>query len=393
MPDRDDSRSEVAASLARAARVPAVVLGRVSLVHSQVVDAVVATSSGPARLSRETLARLIGKTVRPLASAGPDGGLAPRRGRSSALWLASERCLVGLWADPPPVAPFVALIGEQPEDVAAPWRRDVARVGLVFETERLRAQADRKRLEAERARADPDRGALAEEILRLIAIGLVLCDREGRVIYANSAAEEWMRARGAISVRDGRLAARRPDLRRRLELALETAAVGEPRAPGALALQRGDGETVPDVVSVLPFAGAPCALVVFGGHDWDAGRADLAMRALNLTGAERRLVGYLCQGGKLNEAAAKADVTIHTARTYLKRVYAKTGTHGQSELVSLMASLSPPVAVRGPLDLGPADREVPTDPRPTRIAPIRPDSTRPDPKRPGATIPLAKNRL
>ena len=385
MPDRDSSRSEVAASLARAARVPAVVLGRVSLSRSQVVDAVVATSSGAARLSRDALARLIARTVSPLAPGG-----APRKGnagRGSALWLASERCLVGLWSDPPPVAPFVALIADRPEDATATWRRDLARVGLIYETERLRAEA------AARPAKTPPGGDLAEGILRLIAIGLVLCDREGRVIYANAAAEAWMRGRSAIALRDGRLCVHRPDLRRRLEVALEAATVGEPRAPGALALPRGDGDPVPDVVSVLPFAGAPCALVVLGGREWDAGRSDLALRALNLTGAERRLVGHLCQGRGLEEAAAEAEVTISTARTYLKRVFAKTGTHRQSELVSLLVSLSPPVAVRGAPDPEAAEPGAAADPRPVRAGVPRPGARTRGSERPAASPSLLKNRI
>lgn len=392
-------RSEVAASLARAARVSAIVLGRMSLARAQVVDAVVATSAGASGVTREVLAAQIARAVAPLVGAGgarPEAGRGAaggseagpceaghseaghsETGRGAALWLASDRCLVGLWPDPPPVAPFVALIVERPEEVAAPWRRDVARVGLVYETERLRAEPlpapGGARRDGEGAGAvtgavtaggtggstgggaGADRHAMAEEILRLVTIGLVLCDRTGKVIHANPAAEAWMRERSAVAIVGGRLVSRRADLRRRLEAALEAAAVGEPRIPGALALPRGGGDPLPDVLTVMPFAGGACALVVLGGREWDAGRGNLALRALGLTQAERRLVGHLCRGRPLEEAAGEAEVTISTARTYLKRVFAKTGTHRQSELVSLLAALSPPVAVHGPLDLAPPE--------------------------------------
>ena len=370
MVNKTSSRGEVAASLARAARVPAIVLGRISLDRCKVVDAVVATSGGPMGIHREELARQITSAVSPVVARGrlePCGASVSERGRGAALWLAKDRCLVGLWPDPPPIAPFVALIADRPEEATVPWRRDIARVGLVYETERLRAAPGRDDAADGLADRDPRMDSLAEDILRLVTIGMVLCDRSGRVIYSNAAAERWMRSRGAIAVQGGRVVSRRPDVRRRLEEALERATVGEPRAPDALALPRGSGDPIPDVVSVLPFAGTPCALMVFGGCDWDAGRSDLALRAIGLTRAERRLVGHLCRGHALEDAATEAEVTISTARTYLKRVFAKTGTHRQSELVALLASLSPPVAMAGPSDLAHSER----DPAPETPAPRR----------------------
>lgn len=379
------SRGEVAASLARAARAPAVVLGRIALGRRQVVDAVVATSTGGAGFGRGELSAQITRTVGSLAARGALEPT-PGPGTGAAVWMAQDRCLVGMWPDPPPIAPFVALIADRPEEATVAWRREIARVGLIYETERVRAGATEP---VPAPAQEPD--TLAEDILRLVAIGLVLCDRSGQVIYANAAAEQWTSGEGALELRQGRIAARRPDLRRSLEGALQAAAVGQPRRPTALALPRGGGDPVPDVVTVLPFAGAPCALMVFGGRDWDAGRGDLAMRAIGLTPAERRLVGHLCRGRTLDEAAGEADVTISTARTYLKRVFAKTGTHRQGELVALLASLSPPVAVRGPLDLEPVE-EMP------RLGPPGPigSQRRAGPERgsrPGGPPPLVKHRI
>ena len=381
----------MAASLARAARVPAIVMGRMSLAKGKVVDAVVATTSQDAGLTRDAVAALIRRTVAPLVSAGAGGSCGPsghaeadaRRRPGAALWLTSDRCLVGLWSDPPPVAPFVALLGEGDEEVAAPWRRELARIGLIYETDRIGAldvgPAARApdpvplaaagpipmgcRQGAGLAGGDLAGGAIAEGLLNLIAVGLVLCDRAGRVIYANAAAAAWMREPRAIALSGGalaglsgggRLVARRADLRPRLDAALSAATTDEPRVPGALALPPGDGGSPPEMVTVIPFGSGPHALVVLGGAGaWDEGRSEPALRALGLTAAERRLVGHLCRGRPLEEAAGEAEVTISTARTYLKRIFAKTGTHRQSELVALLAALSPPVAIRAPLDLVP----------------------------------------
>jgi DNA-binding CsgD family transcriptional regulator len=52
-----------------------------------------------------------------------------------------------------------------------------------------------------------------------------------------------------------------------------------------------------------------------------------------LTFAEASLAMRLVQGESIAEAAAALGITEHTARTHLKRVFAKTGTMRQAELV------------------------------------------------------------
>ncbi len=63
-----------------------------------------------------------------------------------------------------------------------------------------------------------------------------------------------------------------------------------------------------------------------------------------LTPAEAELVQLLSQGHTLEQAATARGVTINTARSQLKQVFAKTDTNRQGELVRLVmtgvASLS-----------------------------------------------------
>ncbi|TPM24858.1 helix-turn-helix transcriptional regulator [Mesorhizobium sp. B2-3-4] len=56
----------------------------------------------------------------------------------------------------------------------------------------------------------------------------------------------------------------------------------------------------------------------------------------DLTPAEARLASALSQGLALKDAAAGLKVTVKTARTYLERIFAKTGTRQQSQLVALL---------------------------------------------------------
>jgi DNA-binding CsgD family transcriptional regulator len=59
----------------------------------------------------------------------------------------------------------------------------------------------------------------------------------------------------------------------------------------------------------------------------------------DLTPAEARLAAALSGGRALKDAAAESGITFKSGRTYLERIFAKTGTHKQSELVALLRSV------------------------------------------------------
>ena len=56
----------------------------------------------------------------------------------------------------------------------------------------------------------------------------------------------------------------------------------------------------------------------------------------DLTPAEARLAAALTAGHSLKVVAANSNITYSTARTYLDRIFTKTGTHHQAQLVSLL---------------------------------------------------------
>ncbi|WP_292859509.1 hypothetical protein [Mesorhizobium sp.] len=68
----------------------------------------------------------------------------------------------------------------------------------------------------------------------------------------------------------------------------------------------------------------------------------------DLTPAEARLASALSQGRTLTEATASSNITVKTGRSYLERIFAKTGTRQQSQLVALLKSAElPQMAKRG----------------------------------------------
>lgn len=62
--------------------------------------------------------------------------------------------------------------------------------------------------------------------------------------------------------------------------------------------------------------------------------------AYRFTKAELRLVEQLLQGRVPAEAAEALGVTIHTVRTYLKRLYQKVGVRSQATLVRKLFQVS-----------------------------------------------------
>jgi len=62
--------------------------------------------------------------------------------------------------------------------------------------------------------------------------------------------------------------------------------------------------------------------------------ADIIQSVFGLTLAEARLLNLLCSQGSLNECAAQLDVSVHTVRSQLKSIMAKTHVTSQVQLVS-----------------------------------------------------------
>lgn len=62
----------------------------------------------------------------------------------------------------------------------------------------------------------------------------------------------------------------------------------------------------------------------------------------DLTPAEARLASALAAGQSVRAAAQSGSITFATARSYLESIFAKTATHRQSELVSLLKAVPQP---------------------------------------------------
>ncbi|MFE1602930.1 helix-turn-helix transcriptional regulator [Methylobacterium sp. ID0610] len=192
------------------------------------------------------------------------------------------------------------------------------------------------------ARADATLDAF--EALRC---GGILLDGNGAVLRMNARAERHI-GHGLVVVKSALLAQNRAanaDLGRLIASVLHPGKPHEAAAHGAVAVPR--PEAPPLVLHAAPLAGAAgdlfqrgkAVILVTDPQDGLRPGEALLRQAYRLTSAEARLAHDLADGADLASVAAAHGITVATARTQLKAVFAKTGTHRQPELVALLARL------------------------------------------------------
>lgn len=191
--------------------------------------------------------------------------------------------------------------------------------------------------------------ALAEAIDRL-PTGLVLLDAKRRVVVQNKGAERILAANDGFRIdRNGPSAddaRENATFQKLIADAIDARGGQELRAAGFVAVSRPSGERS-YAVMVTPLLAAPGkggmsdAVVAIFVADPSA-RIFAGPEALTelyqLTHSEAELVRLLASGLSLEEAADKRGVSLNTARSHLKHVFAKTDTSRQGELVRLIVS-------------------------------------------------------
>jgi DNA-binding CsgD family transcriptional regulator len=175
-----------------------------------------------------------------------------------------------------------------------------------------------------------------------------LLTKDCRVFFANSKAEELVRRGAGFRYERGRLAAATPVLTQRLRALAHDGARPE-RADGEIGgtLELPCGENRPALVAhVFPLAAnrtvsifdierpAAAVFVVDPSADFGA-QIRLFGARFGLTPAETRVASEIIGGKGLLAAAVSLKITEDTARTHAKRIFSKTGTSRQTELIRL----------------------------------------------------------
>jgi FixJ family two-component response regulator len=174
----------------------------------------------------------------------------------------------------------------------------------------------------------------------LLSSGVFVLDEGGRTIYSNPEAGNMMeRGRSILANGDGRL--RLSEDGKPVDLAVlleELRRTGEALQFGLL---RKDALHPLAITLRLMEDRSHVALIATDPERVDPPKADVIARILKLTKSEAGLVHQLALGLSVSEAAEACDLSVQSARTYLKRIYQKTRTSRQSDLMRLVYSFFP----------------------------------------------------
>lgn len=203
-------------------------------------------------------------------------------------------------------------------------------------------------LQMERAQA-----GIFREVIDRIEHGVVIVTDTMEILYANPAAELFLREEALLASQGGRLAIRFPLANAAVARAVTLGVRDEVELAGVGIDVPLGATSRPAVAHVLPLTrrslGQPvetraAAAVFIAAAGTVIQTAVEAVAALfGLTPAEKRVAGYVAGGMTRHDIATAQGVTQDTVKSQLSAIYDKTGTGDQRSLQSLMRELSPPV--------------------------------------------------
>jgi DNA-binding CsgD family transcriptional regulator/PAS domain-containing protein len=186
--------------------------------------------------------------------------------------------------------------------------------------------------------------------------GVILCDRRGHVLHANASAAQLLDEPAGLTIgRGGFLIASNPNDTGRLrhlimstEIGRQSYSTGTQQAGGAMSISRDmSAGPLSVVVAPIPAGTRPSrATVMIIVSEQEAGpqiSGSSLAQLYGLTPAEARLAIQLLAGQDLPAASEALKITQNTAKTLLRRIFERTGTNRQSDLIKLV--------LRGPLSV------------------------------------------
>lgn len=181
--------------------------------------------------------------------------------------------------------------------------------------------------------------AISKSILDQSDKGVLVCDEHGRILLANSFANNELEQYDDIKVIGNQLMLSASAYQLRLKQCLKQC-VHHPKAVGAqesILLERPGGETL--LVTIAPLncesnfvdIDQPCCLVTLTKQN--AVRWAIFQKEFGLTPKELNLIQAINRKQKMQQLTLEMGVTYNTLATHLKAIYKKMGIHSQAELM------------------------------------------------------------
>jgi DNA-binding CsgD family transcriptional regulator len=182
------------------------------------------------------------------------------------------------------------------------------------------------------------RTSVASHAIRRLNFGWISLDARGRIVEADPGAERLLQHSGAL--RRGpqnRLILSDPSLDRRLTETIRNVVMEGSRRPHAIRASHDpwiDMLFVPVEARGENAASTAVAVAYIQGDSRSSADSHEEIAELfGLIPSEARLALALSRGFSITEAAVELGITVETARSYSKKVYAKLGARGQADLI------------------------------------------------------------
>jgi DNA-binding CsgD family transcriptional regulator len=194
------------------------------------------------------------------------------------------------------------------------------------------------------------------DVLDGLSVGLFLIGADGRIMHANTAGSDMLGTGELLRSVGGRLVAGDAQVEQSLRETAAAAANGDEEGGSASVVvplrARDDGRYV---AHMLPLTGgarrrageayaSAAALFVRKAELQYPSPAEVIGKTFDLTPAELRVLLGIVEIGGVPEVAAAFGIADTTVKTHLGRLYAKTGTGRQADLVKLVAGFAMPLA-------------------------------------------------
>jgi DNA-binding CsgD family transcriptional regulator len=182
--------------------------------------------------------------------------------------------------------------------------------------------------------------------------------RSGGISYMNSSAESFLKAGTALKSKDGRLVAARAGARDALSHALAQSVAGNaPSTTGQHAVALPDEEGSGLIANVLPLewrdgrnplASLPgvAAVIIQNPVDFAAPPMEAFAGLYGLSSAERKVLEHIADGKPPQETADHLGISVNTVKTHLQKIFAKTNTGRQADLIHLVTRSTAPLKAK-----------------------------------------------
>lgn len=197
------------------------------------------------------------------------------------------------------------------------------------------------------------RSEMLEKTLDLLAVGVFLTARDGRIVYMNEAAERQIRTGNSLRIVNNRIFPTDVGARAALSKAIDEASRDDTNLSGhSLAIPHLDGAGY--IATVLPvdqgqrsriLAPFAASVAVFMKDPAEAPMmpGEAFARLYKLTGGELRVLMALVQGLGAKEAADMLGIGEPTVRSHLQHMFSKTNTARQADLLRLLQNSMTPI--------------------------------------------------